>query len=92
MEEVAACPTLELDVYSSYLRTLQDNEQTSSDDDVWKTSSDEKRARKTMEASLVARQTSWSAPLGLEARRSKEDADTLAGTKSKMMVTEGNVI
>ena len=45
-----------------------------------------------MKASLVARRTSWSAPLGVEVRRSQEDAHTFAGAKSKMMVTEANVI
>ena len=39
-----------------------------------------------MKASLVAMRTSWSAPLGAEVRRSKEDAHTLTGAKSKMMV------
>ena len=68
------------------MRTLEIDEQSSSDDDVWKTPSDEERAKKTMETSLVARQTSWSAPLGLEVRRSKEDAYTLTSAKSKMMV------
>ena len=58
------------------MRTLEIDEQTSSDDDVWKTPSDEERAKKTMKASLVARRMSWSAPLGAEVRRSKEDAHT----------------
>ena len=52
------------------MRTLEIDEQTSSDDDVWKTPSDEERAKKTMKASLVARRTSWSASLGAEVRRS----------------------
>ena len=70
------------------MRTLEIDEQTSSDDDIWKTPSDEERAMKTMKASLVARRTSWSAPLGAEVRRSKEDAHThtLARVKAKMMV------
>ena len=68
------------------MRTLEIDEQTSSDDDVWKAPSDEERGKKTMKVSLVARRTSWSAPLGAEVRRSKEDAYTLAGAKSKMMV------
>ena len=68
------------------MRTLEIDEQTSSGDDVWKTPSDEERAKKTMKAPLVARRTSWSAPLGAEVRRSKEDAHTLVGAKSKMMV------
>ena len=92
MEEVTARPTVELDVYSDYLRMLQDNEQTSHDDNVQKTLSDEERAKKTRKASLVARRTSWSAPLCAEVRRSQEDADTLASVKSKMMVTEASVI
>ena len=69
------------------MRTLEIDEQTSSNDDVWKTPSDEGRAKKTMKASLVARRMSWSAPLGAEVRRSQEDVDTLVGAKSKMMVT-----
>ena len=68
------------------MRTLESDEQTSSDDEVWKAPSDEERAKKTMKASLVARRMSWSAPLGAEVRRSKEDAYTLTGVKAKMMV------
>ena len=68
------------------MRTLEIDEQTSRDDDVWKAPSDEERGKKTMKVSLVARRTSWSAPLGAEVRRSQEDAYTLAGAKSKMMV------
>ena len=65
---------------------LEIDERTSNDDDVWKTPSDEERAKKTMKASLVARRTSWSAPLSAEVRRSKENAYTLTSAKSKMMV------
>ena len=39
-----------------------------------------------MKTLLVARRTCWSAPLGAEVRRSKEDVHTLAGEKLKMMV------
>ena len=67
------------------MRTLEVDEQTRNDY-VWKTPSDGERAKKTMKASLVARRTSWSVPLGAEVRRRKEDAHTLAGEKLKMMV------
>ena len=68
------------------MRTLQDDERISNDDDVWKTPSNEEeasRAKKTMKTLVVARRTCWSAPLGAELRRSEEDAHTLAGEKSR---------